>query len=182
MRLLVLLPLLLAVAMTLDSPPPDSPQPAAQKQNFINVEGPDLKSKLASAIKQGSSGQKRFWAAYTFDVRPGIVFDAVFVGSDGSRTIINGGKVSSNFEPRNLGIFLLHEKDGRSIVRVEIYNLDRPREYSGYPIYWLGRGSNQESLGLLRSLIDSTGSSEAAERLTDAIGAHDDPRVAAVLK
>src|SRR4030095_2438989 len=56
------------------------------------------------------------------------------------------------------------------------------REYAGYPVYWLGRGGAEERLNLLRSLIGSVGSTEAADRLTAAIGAHDDPRVAAILK
>ena len=90
--------------------------------------------------------------------------------------------VSPRYETRNIGIFLLYERDGRSIVRAEIYNLERAREYAGYPVYWLGRGGAEESLNLLRSLVGIVGSIDAADHLTDAIGAHDDPRVAAILK
>ena len=182
MKRFVLAPLLLAVAITCDSPSPAPVVTAVQNRSFINVDGPNLMSRLESAVRQGSAQQKRFWAAYTFDVRSGVAFDAVIRGSGGSTTIINGGWVNANFETRNLGVFLLHETDGRSIVRAEIYNLDRQREYAGYPVYWLGRGGNEESLNLLRGLIGAARSTEAAERLTDAIGAHDDPRVAAILK
>ncbi len=182
MKSLLLLSLLLAACISGNSPYPASSESTVQSRNFINVEGPDLKSGLEAAIKQGSSQQKRFWAAYTFDVRPGIAFDAVIIGSGGSTTIINGSMVSSRYETRNVGIFLLHEEGGRSIVRAEIYNLERTREYAGYAVYWLGRGGNEESLNLLRSLIGTVRSVEAADRLTDAIGAHDDPRVAAILK
>jgi HEAT repeat protein len=182
MKSLLLLSLLLAACISGNAPYPAPSETAVQSQSFINVDGPDLKSRLEAAIRQGRSQQKRFWAAYTFDIRPGIAFDAVIIGSGGSRMVINGSMVSSGFETRNVGIFLLHEKDGRSIVRAEIYNLEREREYAGYPVYWLGRGANEESLNLLRSLIATVGSIEAADRLTDAIGAHDDPRVASILK
>jgi HEAT repeat protein len=182
MKSLLLLILLLAGGITDDSIHSISSETTAQSKDFINVDGPDLKSRLAAAIKQGSAQQKRFWTAYTFDIRPGIAFDAVIIGSGGSRTVINGSMVNSSYETRNVGIFLLYEKGGRSIVRAEIYNLERTREYAGYPVYWLGRGGNEESLNLLRTLIEGVGSIEAAEHLTDAIGAHDDPRVATILK
>ncbi|MCI0387621.1 MAG: HEAT repeat domain-containing protein [Acidobacteria bacterium] len=182
MKSLLLLSLLFAACISANAPYMASSETSAQNRSFINVDGPNLKSKWEAAIRQGSSQQKRFWVAYAFDVRPGIAFDAVIIGSGGSRTVINGSMVSSRFETRNVGIFLLHEKDGRSIVRAEIYNLERAREYAGYPVYWLGRGGAEESLNLLRSLIGTVGSIEAADRLTDAIGAHDDPRVAAILK
>jgi len=34
--------------------------------------------------------------------------------------------------------------------RMEVYNLERKREYAGYPVYWLGRANNEESLNYLR--------------------------------
>src|SRR5262245_61542973 len=129
MKSLLLLSLLLNACIYPNAPYTASSETAAQNQSFINIDGPDLKSKLEAAIRQGSSQQKRFWAAYSFDVRPGIAFDAVIIGSGGSRTVINGSMVGPGFETRNVGIFLLHEKDGRSIVRAEIYNLERAREY-----------------------------------------------------
>ena len=153
---------------------------AGQRQNFINVEGPDLQTRLATAVKQGQG--KRFWTAYTFAVRPGVAFDAVFTGSRGSTFTINGLTNNPQLETRNLGIFLLHEGDGRAVVRTEIYNLDRARDYAGYPVYWLGRAANEESLQTLRSLIGTLRSHESAERLVDAIGAHDDPRVVTNLR
>jgi HEAT repeat protein len=182
MKSLPLLSLLLAACISGNAPYPASIETTLQSRSFINVDGPDLKSRLEAAIGQGRSQQKRFWAAYTFDVRPGIAFDAVIIGSGGSTTVINGSMVSSRYETRNIGIFLLYESDGRSIVRAEIYNLERAREYAGYPVYWLGRGGAEESLNLLRSLVGTVGSIDAADHLTDAIGAHDDPRVAAILK
>src|SRR5687768_17572738 len=139
------------------------------QDNFINVEGQDLKSRLAAAVKLGSAQQRRFWVAYTFDVRPGVAFDAVFFGSGGDAMFMNGGIVGSRFETRKLGVFLLHEISGRQIVRAEIYNLERPRDYAGYPVYWLGLGPSEESLPLLQGLVDTVQSREAEERLVDAI-------------
>ncbi|MEW6734173.1 MAG: HEAT repeat domain-containing protein [Acidobacteriota bacterium] len=183
---LLLLLLLLAVATPCDSPPPIA-RPivnvaAIQSQSFINITGPDLKSRLDAAIKQGSTQQKRFWAAYMFDVRPGIAFDMVIISSGGSRITINGAMVNTKYQTGNVGIFLLYEKDGRSVVRAEIYNLDRNREYAGYPVYWLGHANNEESLNFLQGLVGTIRSSEAADHITDAIGAHDDPRAAEILK
>jgi len=182
MKSLLLVSLLLAACIPGSITDQSIDEPPVQNRGFINVDGPDLKSRVAAAIKQGGAQQTRYWMAYTFDVRPGIAFDAMIIGAGGSRTIINGSMVSSRYETRNVGIFLLHEKGGRSIVRAEIYNLERTREYAGYPVYWLGRGGNEESLNFLRSLIGEVNSIEAAGHLTDAIGAHDDPRVTALLK
>lgn len=161
-------------------PAAQSASAAGQRQNFITVEGVDLNARLAAAVKQGQG--KRFWAAYSFTVKPGVAFDAVFTGGRGSTFTINGLTNNPQLETRNLGIFLLHENDGRTVVRAEIYNLDRARDYAGYPVYWLGRGGNEESLQLLRGWIGTLRSHEAAERVVDAIGAHDDPRVMTLLR
>src|ERR1044071_2082264 len=136
-----------------------------QTARFTPVEGADLKSRLAAAIKQARSKQSRFWTAYTFDVRPGVGVDILIIGSGGSRVDIGGVVHSSSnqYETRNLGIFLLHEADGSQITRAEGHNLERPRDYSGYPVYWLGRATNDESLSFLKSLVAATRSSDVAE-------------------
>src|SRR5215216_3375143 len=138
-----------------------------QTARFTPVEGADLKSRLAAAIKQArsSSKQSRFWTAYAFDVRPGVGVDILIVGSGGSRVDIGGVVHSSSnqYETRNVGVFLLHETDGSQIARTEVYNLERPRDYSGYPVYWLGRATNDESLSFLKNLIATTRSSDVAE-------------------
>jgi len=161
-------------------------QAAAHNRNFINVDGADLRSRLDAAIKLGRSRspQTRFWTAYTFDVRPGLGIDVVIMSSGGSITIVNGvvSGSSGKYETRNVGVFLLYERDGGAIVRAELYNLERAREYSGYPVYWLGRGGNEESLGLLTKLINSSTDRKVAEKLTDGVGAHDDPRAEGLLK
>jgi HEAT repeat protein len=167
-----------------------APAQTAQRERFITVEGADLRAKLETAKGMGrkTSPPTRFWTAYSFDVRPGVAVDpeaGEFRGSMnnyGDTTVFIGKSNGVNVETRNLGIFILHEADGSVVSRIEIYNLDRKREYSGYPVYWLGRGGNEESLNLLRSLAESNLPDKVVEHATLAIAIHDDPRVNDVLK
>ncbi|HEV7377535.1 MAG TPA: HEAT repeat domain-containing protein [Pyrinomonadaceae bacterium] len=168
-----------------------APAAEAQRERFIKVEGADLRAKLETAIRLGraASPQTRFWTAYSFDVRPGVAVDPVggeFRGSNmnmyGDMIVLTGKSNEMTQETRNLGVFLLHEPDGNSISRVEVYNLDHPREYSGYPVYWLGRGGNEESLNLLRGMAESNQANKVVEYATVAIALHDDLRVSEVLK
>jgi HEAT repeat protein len=167
-----------------------SSQPA-QRERFITVEGADLRSKLETAIKmgRGASPSTPFWTAYSFDVRSGVAVDpeaGEFRGSMnnyGDMTIFFGKSNGASVETRNLGVFVLHEGDAaKSLSRVEVYNLDRKREYSGYPVYWLGRGGNEESLNYLRALAESNQPDKVMEHAAVAIALHDDPRVPDVLK
>jgi HEAT repeat protein len=155
----------------------------AQREGFIPTEGTNLRSKLDLGVGQGRAKQTRFWTAYSFDVRPGIAVDVDW-HSDGNTTIVSGTSISvgSKIETRNLGVFVLHEPSDGSIARVEIYNLDRPREYSGYPVYWLGRAVNEESLAYLKGIVDSNQIGDAAKHSIVAIGLHDDPRVGGMLE
>ncbi len=164
--------------------------PAPQQERFITVEGADLRAKMETAQKMGRnlSPQTRFWLAYSFDVRPGVAVDMDGGNFNGSMSDYNGltvfrGKSNGvTVETRNLGIFLLYEPDGSAVQRLEIYNLDRKREYSSYPVYWLGRGGNEESLNLLRQLATGNRARNLNERTVVAIALHDDPRVTGVLK
>jgi HEAT repeat protein len=139
-------------------------------------------------MARSSSTQTSFWVAYAFDVRPGVAVDYAFSDGHGGTSYVSGNSVTINdgsgktIETRNLGVFLLHDSDGRSISRVEIYNLDRQREYSRYPVYWLNRAGNQESLALLRNLALSNETRRVAQTATMAIGLHDDPQVGPLLK
>jgi HEAT repeat protein len=145
---------------------------------------------METALKQARSGSSStpFWTAYAFDVRPGIAVDVDTSRFDGRTNVYGDTTVSigtSNgvrIETRNLGIFMLHDSSSGAITRVEIYNLDRKREYSGYPVYWLGRGGNQESLNFLQPLVQSNQSNRIAEHLIIAIALHDDPRISGILK
>ena len=155
----------------------------AQRQGFITVEGSSLRAKVENAERQGKGRQTRFWTAYSFDVRPGVAVDAEW-RSNGNTTIVNGTSVSvgSKIETRNLGVFVLHEPTGGSPVRVEVFNLDRQREYSGYPVYWLGRADNDESLSYLRSLVETNRTGDSHRNSVVAIALHDDPRVGDILE
>jgi HEAT repeat protein len=152
-----------------------------QRPGFIPVDGPDLRSRIDAAIRLGRATQARFWTAYAFDVRPGVSVD---VDWDGKRTFRDGINISfdSARETRNLGVFLLREPNDGAVARVEVYNLDRVREYSGYRVYWLGRAGNEESLNLLRGLVEGRQAVKVSEHATMAIALHDDPRVAGLLK
>src|SRR5215216_5379129 len=170
--------------------PASSPNAPDQTQRFITVEGADLRSKLDAAIKLGRSNarQSRFWIAYAYDVRPGIAVDPgelQFSGSMenfGGVTVFTGTSNGVAIETRNLGVFLLVEPTSNTVSRLEVYNLERAREYSGYPVYWLGRAGNEESLNYLKSIVDTTKTTRVAENATVAIGLHDDLRVASLLK
>jgi HEAT repeat protein len=162
---------------------------AAPTQNFIPVAGADLKSKLDAAVKQGRAAAKAapFWVAYTFDVRPGIAIDPdveQFSGSMnqfGGTTVFQGKVNGVTVETRNLGLFLLHDQQGQ-ITRAEIYNLERKHEYGGYPVYWLGRAGNEESLNYLLGLVESARPERVAETANVALAVHDDRRVGDMLK
>ncbi|HSB11996.1 MAG TPA: HEAT repeat domain-containing protein [Blastocatellia bacterium] len=156
---------------------------SAQRQGFIAVEGATLRARLDSAERQGRGRQTRFWTAYSFDVRPGVAVDYEW-RSGGNTTIIDGTSVSvgSKTETRNLGVFVLHEPGDGALARVEIYNLDRQREYSGYPVYWLGRAGNEESLNYLQGLAESNRTGDRPRNSIVAIALHDDPRVGGMLE
>src|SRR5260370_29479202 len=85
-------------------------------------------------------------------------------------------------ETRNLAIFVLRDPAGNQVTRLEVYNLERKREYSGYPVYWLGRANNEESLNYLRGLADSAPQNLLSERAVLAVALHDDARVPSLLK
>jgi HEAT repeat protein len=168
---------------------------AAQSSSFIQIEGADLRAKLDAASSRARSARTPYWSAYSFDVRPGVAVDpggGEFHGSmnsSGGTTVFVGTSNGMTVETRNLAVFLLREAGGNAVTRMEIYNLDRKREYSGYPVYWLGRASNEESLNYLRGLAESAPAPAATtnaglinQHATLAIGLHDDARVAGMLK
>jgi hypothetical protein len=162
---------------------------SGQQGRFTTVEGPNIKARMETALRQArsNSSQKQFWTAYSFDVRPGVAVDLDYDNFKGT-TYSSGTSVSigtrdgKTVETRNLGIFLLRDAELDKITRVEVYNLDRPREYGGIPVYWAGRANTQESLDLLKGLAESAENHKTGENATMAIGLHDSPLVAAVLK
>ena len=162
---------------------------ATTVQKFTPVEGADLMSKLNAAQARGRTGQTPYWSAYTFDVRPGVAIDPEvrdFHGSMntmGDTTVFIGTTATGmTVETRNLAIFLLRDPAANQITRMEVYNLERKREYSGYPVYWMGRANNEESLNYLRALAAASPLDTLSERAVLGIALHDDARVGGMLK
>ncbi|MDQ5836360.1 MAG: HEAT repeat domain-containing protein [Acidobacteriota bacterium] len=169
---------------------------AQQEQTFTPVQGPTLQARQEAAVALAAGTHaERFWTAYSFDVRPGVVVDVDYVSDDGHIQIqgtwdtTDSGFLTSNpaMETRSLGVFALRDASGQ-VVRVEVYNLGRRREYGGYTVYWLGRATNEESLAFLRGLAESAKPERFSGRDGDlpaqavrAIALHDDRRVPEVL-
>jgi hypothetical protein len=145
---------------------------SAQTKNFTPVDGASLKAKIDNAITQGrNNGAQggRFWVGYQFEARPGVAVDFEVVDGNGAVYFSMDGTsmtFDSRYETRELGLFLLFDTQRNSFARAEVYNLRRTHEFSGYPVYWAGRASNEESLNYLKSFIDS--SAPEINRLADA--------------
>ena len=163
--------------------------PTTTVQSFTAVEGADFMGKLDAAQARARSRQTPYWSAYTFDVRPGVAVDPAIrefngtMNTIGDTTVFIGTTASGmTVETRNLAIFLLRDPASNQITRMEVYNLERKREYSGYPVYWLGRANNEESLNYLRAIAAATPLDTLSERAVLGIALHDDARVAGMLK
>ena len=163
--------------------------PTTTVQSFTAVEGADLMARLDAAQARARAKQTPYWSAYTFDVRPGVAVDPSIREFNGSMNTIGDttvfiGTTASGMtvETRNLAIFLLRDPSSNQITRMEVYNLERKREYSGYPVYWLGRANNEESLNYLRAIAAATPLDMLSERAVLSIALHDDARVAGMLK
>ncbi|HEX8283640.1 MAG TPA: HEAT repeat domain-containing protein [Pyrinomonadaceae bacterium] len=173
--------------------------PAQQEQGFTPVQGATLQAKQeAAAAQAAASRHTRYWTAYSFDVRPGVAVDVDYVSDDGrftirgtwesgdSGTFFVDGVSASNYpglETRSLGVFALRDSGGR-VERIDIFNLARRHEYAGYPVYWMGRAANEESLNFLRGVAVSepSGARESvASEAVRAVSLHDDRRVPEVL-
>src|SRR5215216_1199869 len=158
-------------------------------QSFTAVEGADLMARLEAAQTRARTRQTPYWSAYTFDVRSGVAVDPAIrdfngsINTMGDTTIFIGTTASGmTVETRNLAIFLLRDPSSNQITRMEVYNLERKREYSGYPVYWLGRANNEESLNYLRAIAAAAPLDMLSERAVLGIALHDDSRVAGMLK
>jgi HEAT repeat protein len=162
---------------------------ATTVQSFTAVEGADLMARLEAAQSRARNQQAPYWSAYTFDVRPGIAVDPAVrdfhgtMNTMGDTTVFIGTNAAGvTVETRSLAIFLLREPSSNQITRMEVYNLERKREYSGYPVYWLGRANNEESLNYLRAIAAATPLDMLSERAVLGIALHDDSRVGGMLK
>ena len=163
--------------------------PTTTVQSFTAVQGADLMARLEAAQSQARSKQTPYWSAYSFDVRPGVAVDPSIrefngnMQTMGETTVFIGTNAAGvTVETRNLAIFLLRDPSSNQITRMEVFNLERKREYSGYPVYWLGRANNEESLNYLRAIAAATPLDMLSERAVLAIALHDDARVGGMLK
>ena len=155
-----------------------------QTKSFIPVDGANLKAKIEAAIIAGKANATggRFWVGYQFEARPGVAIDFEVVDSNGGVYMSMDGTsmmFDPRYETRELGVFLLYDTGRETFIRAEVYNLRRTREFSGYPVYWAGHSSNEESLNYLKSIVDAPAPeiNRLAERATFAIALHDDARV-----
>jgi hypothetical protein len=161
---------------------------AAQTKPFTPVEGANLKAKIDAAVTQGRANAPdgRFWVGYQFEVRPNVAIDYEIVDSSGTISVSGDGWSifsDSRYETRELGFFQLYEGQLGRFTRAEVYNLRRDHQFSGYPVYWAGKATNEESLNYLRPMID-TPTAEAGRstaRAAFAIALHDDARVEPLL-
>src|SRR5215212_9393580 len=163
--------------------------PTTTVQSFTAIDGPDLMARLEAAQSRARNQQTPYWSAYSFDVRPGVAVDPnirEFNGNMqtmGDTTVFIGTNAAGvTVETRNLAIFLLRDPSSNQITRMEVFNLERKREYSGYPVYWLGRANNEESLNYLRAIAAATPLDMLSERAVLSIALHDDARVGGMLK
>src|SRR5687767_11756396 len=168
---------------------PQTQSPTTTVQSFTAVEGADLMAKLEAAQTRARARQMPYWSAYTFDVRSGVAIDPAIRDFNGTintmgETTVFIGTTSTGLtvETRNLAIFLLRDPASNQITRMEVFNLERKREYSGYPVYWLGRANNEESLNYLRAIAAATPLDMLSERAVLSIALHDDARVSGMLK
>ncbi len=152
-------------------------------KSFIGVEGDDLQARLAAAQTQARAASRhRYWAAYKFPVRPNVSVDAESTSAIGIETHI--GIILGNLgehQTRSLGVFLSYSEGETEPSRVELYNLERRRDYEGLPVYWLGEVEASESLTLLGSLVRLTKSETVGGKLVDAIAVHESPQVEELL-
>jgi hypothetical protein len=159
---------------------------AAQRAGFVNVEGADLGAKISAARSRAGRASGPYWVAYGFPVRPQVAVDIVIGDGQGAEfDVAAAGAVTGGvgeYETRNLGVFLLYEGSGATPSRVEIYNLDRKRDYEGRAVYWLGSAGANESLALLRDLLGRPASEALAQKLTMGVALHDDAQVGGLLE
>jgi HEAT repeat protein len=158
-------------------------------QSFTAVEGADLMARLDAAQARARPRQMPYWSAYSFDVRPGVAVDPAIrefhgtMNTMGDTTVFVGTTSAGvTVETRSLAIFLLRDPASNQITRMEVYNLERKREYSGYPVYWLGRANNEESLNYLRAIAAAAPLDMLSERAVLGIALLDDSRVGGMLK
>ena len=158
-------------------------------QSFTTVEGADLMARLEAAQARARTRQtpilvclhlRRAFRRRCRSGNPRISWLDEHVWRHDRICRYNGRR--NDCRNTNLAIFLLRDPSSNQITRMEVYNLERKREYSGYPVYWLGRANNEESLNYLRAIAAATPLDMLSERAVLGIALHDDSRVGGMLK
>lgn len=169
-------------------PDQDSSATAASssgRAGFIAVDGATLETRVELAVARGRSDRtgSAYWVAYGFDIRRGVAVDFEMRNVRGVTTF-DGLTIQENskVETRNVAVFMLYEDGAATPSRVEVYNLDRKRNYGGHPVYWTGRADSGESLALLRNMVATGVDGDVTHHAVVAIGLHADPRVADILE
>ena len=167
-------------------PDQDSSATAANnsgRAGFIAVDGATLETRIELAVARGRSAGSAYWVAYGFDIRRGVAVDFEMRNVRGVTTF-DGLTIQENSkaETRNVAVFMLYEDGAAMPSRVEVYNLDRKRNYGGHPVYWTGQADSGESLALLRGMVASSEDGDVTHHAVVAIGLHADPRVADILE
>ena len=159
--------------------------PAAQavNQNFIPVEGGSLRSKVDAATRLGRANarNRQYYVGYQFSQKKGVFFGKNYRNIKGERGK-DAKDTDKEYETRNAGIFLLRDATTDAVTRIDLYDLDQPNDYNGHPVYWLGRVSNDESLGFLQELLAKEATTKLADSAVTAIALHDDSRIGQILQ
>jgi len=158
----------------------------SNKDGFTLVEGPDLKSRLDSAIKAGrASSHEKFWIGYSIDLAQGVAVDVTVTSPDGPSSYFpwlqNMKEPTNGYETRNAGVFVLFDAAGKSVKQAKVYNTDMQHNFDGLPVYWLGKPDANESLEMLNSLISSGEDNAGRTSLVDAIALHRTHRIIPLL-
>lgn len=155
-------------------------------QNFIQVNGSGLKSKIDSAVRLGRANGRngRFYVAYGFNVKPGVTLGGNYYSTRKDGDEKGKGRTYREKEPetRNAAVFLQYESGSEGIAKIDLYDLDRPNDYHGYTVYWAGSIANDESLNFLREMVEKEPAQKLGEQATAALAMHNDGRVGQLLE
>ncbi|HEY0173212.1 MAG TPA: HEAT repeat domain-containing protein [Pyrinomonadaceae bacterium] len=165
-------------------------QAGAGHPDFISVDGSNLNAKMASAVKRARAAgrQTPFWTAFATEIRPGVRADEnvrdleVMLDAPAGAPPPAAPSAAAPPESGALAFFLLRGPEGAAVTRVEVYDLDKRRDFGGHPVYWLGRVSGAESLGFFQTLVEANGSPQVAQRSVTIIALHADPGAPSLLR
>ena len=179
----ILMPLAMFDGVLPDQDPSATAAENTGRAGFIPIDGATLETRIELAVARGRSAGAAYWVAYGFEIRRGVAVDFEMRNVRGVTTF-DGLTIQENskVETRNVAVFMLYEAGAAEPSRVEVYNLDRKRNYGGHPVYWTGRADSGESLTLLRGMVASSADGDVTHHAVVAIGLHADPRVADILE